>query len=252
MRRRQGGGLVCRRNVAARGDEKFDGSASESGRRDRPEVPPPEEHPKEQGMELAGNLGHLVYSTLVHPGDTWDEMWASLNRYLPEVKSRVSPDKPFGVSIRISRNSADRLTSDAEERARLKAFLRASDMYLITANAFPYGPFKGERVKEQVYEPDWRTDDRAQYTAMVADILAEMAPPGIAPTPSRRAVPPFRISSRMCKCSMGHRGANLPRPSVPPSRSFYGCQAARSAGGWCLERVGSRSSTMAVWTSLRT
>jgi len=133
-------------------------------------------------MELAGNLGHLVYSTLVHPGDTWDEMWASLNRYLPGVKSRVSPDKPFGVSIRISRNSADRLTSDAEERARLKAFLRANDMYLITANAFPYGPFKGERVKERVYEPDWRTDDRAQYTAMVADILAEMAPPGIEPT----------------------------------------------------------------------
>ena len=55
-------------------------------------------------------------------------------------------------------------------------------MYLITANAFPYGAFKGERVKEKVYEPDWRTDDRAQYTAMVADILAEMAPPGIEPT----------------------------------------------------------------------
>ena len=133
-------------------------------------------------MELAGNLGHLVYSTLVHPGDTWDEMWASLNRYLPEVKSRFSPDRPFGVSIRISRNSADRLTSDAAERARLKTFLRANDMYLITANAFPYGPFKGERVKEQVYEPDWRTNDRAHYTAMVAEILAEMAPLGIEPT----------------------------------------------------------------------
>jgi hypothetical protein len=133
-------------------------------------------------MELGGNLGHLAYSTLVHPSDTWDEMWASFNRYLPEVKRRVSPNEAFAVSIRISRNSADRLTSDAQERARLKDFLRANDMYLITANAFPYGPFKGERVKEKVYEPDWRTDDRAQYTAMVADILAEMAPPGIAPT----------------------------------------------------------------------
>lgn len=133
-------------------------------------------------MELSGNLGHLVYSTLVHPGDTWDEMWASLNRYLPEVKHRFSPGAPLGVSIRISRNSADRLTTEPDERARLKEFLRANDLYLITANAFPYGPFKGERVKEQVYEPDWRTDDRAQYTAMVADILAEMAPPGIEPT----------------------------------------------------------------------
>src|SRR3977135_4417033 len=135
--------------------------------------------PGEQGMELSGNLGHLVYSTLVHPADTWDEMWASLNRYLPEVKARFSPDAPFGVSMRISRNSADRLTADPQERARLKDFLRANDMYLITANAFPYGPFKGERVKEKVYEPDWRTDDRAQYNAMGADLLAAVAQPNI-------------------------------------------------------------------------
>jgi len=45
-------------------------------------------------MELGADLGHLTYSTLVHPGDTWDEMWASLNRYLPEVKRRVSPASP--------------------------------------------------------------------------------------------------------------------------------------------------------------
>ena len=41
-------------------------------------------------------------------------------------------------------------------------------MYVFTANAFPYGAFKGERVKEQVYEPDWRTDERAAYTMRVA------------------------------------------------------------------------------------
>lgn len=58
-------------------------------------------------MELGGALGHFVHSTLVHPGDTWDEMWTSLDRYLPEVNSRVSPHKPFGVSIRITRNPAD-------------------------------------------------------------------------------------------------------------------------------------------------
>src|SRR5262249_28152741 len=85
-------------------------------------------------------------------------------------------------SMRISHNSADRLASDAEERARLKDFFRANGMYLVTANAFPYGAFKGERVKERVYEPDWRKDDRGQYTAMGADILAQLAPPEIAPT----------------------------------------------------------------------
>ena len=49
-------------------------------------------------MDLGGGLGHLTYSTLVHPGDTWEEMWDSLTRYVPAVKKRVAPDKRFGVS----------------------------------------------------------------------------------------------------------------------------------------------------------
>jgi hypothetical protein len=55
-------------------------------------------------------------------------------------------------------------------------------MYLYTVNAFPYGPFKNQLVKERVYEPDWRSDERATYTMQVADILAEVAAPGIDPT----------------------------------------------------------------------
>ncbi len=133
-------------------------------------------------MDLGGGLGDLMYSTLVHPGDTWDEMWDSLNRYLPAVKARVSPDAPLAVCVRFSGKSAARLTGEPEERDKLKDFLAGNDMYLCTANAFPHGPFKGVRVKEQVYEPDWRTDERAEYTMQVAGILADVAPPGSGPT----------------------------------------------------------------------
>ncbi len=133
-------------------------------------------------MDLGHGLGLLTYSTLVHPGDTWPEMWDSLTTYVPQVKQRVSPNDPFGVSLRISAASAETLTGDAAERERLKAFLADNDMYLYTVNAFPYGPFKNTIVKEQVYEPDWRSDERAVYTMQVADILAEVAAPGIEPT----------------------------------------------------------------------
>ena len=101
---------------------------------------------------------------------------------MPQVKQRVSPNDPFGVSLRISAASAETLTGDAAERERLKTFLADNDMYLYTVNAFPYGPFKNTIVKEQVYEPDWRSDERAIYTMQVADILAEVAAPGIEPT----------------------------------------------------------------------
>ena len=133
-------------------------------------------------MDLGHGLGLLTYSTLVHPGDTWPEMWDSLTTYVPQVKQRVSPNDPFGVSLRISAASAGTLTGDVAERERLKAFLADNDMYLYTVNAFPYGPFKNTIVKEQVYEPDWRSDERAVYTMQVADILAEVAAPGIEPT----------------------------------------------------------------------
>ena len=49
-------------------------------------------------------------------------------------------------------------------------------MYLYTVNAFPYGPFKNQIVKEQVYEPDWRSEERTQYTMNVAEILADVVP----------------------------------------------------------------------------
>lgn len=133
-------------------------------------------------MELGNGLGHLSYSTLVHAGDTWEEMNASLRTFVPAVKKRISPNAPFAVSLRISAESAKTLTEDAAERASLKAFLDQEDLYVYTVNAFPYGPFKGGLVMERVYEPDWTTRDRVDYTNSIADILAEISPAGVNPS----------------------------------------------------------------------
>jgi hypothetical protein len=132
-------------------------------------------------MDL-GKFGHLTYSTLVHPGDTWEEMWHSLISYVPRVKDRVSPKAPFGVSLRLSAASAHTLINAPSERAKLKSFLDDNDLYLYTVNAFPYGPFKNTVVKEQVFEPDWRGQPRVQYTENVAEILAEVGAPFLNPS----------------------------------------------------------------------
>lgn len=129
-----------------------------------------------------GRLGHLSYSTLVHPGDNWELMSQSLQTYVPKVKARVSPNQPFGLSLRLAAPSAETLVKDKSARDALKRFLAENDMYLYTVNAFPYGAFKDTIVKEQVYEPDWRTEERTQYTINVADILADVAPNDLAPS----------------------------------------------------------------------
>ena len=133
-------------------------------------------------MDLGNGLGHLTYSTLVHSGDTWEEMWESLITYVPKVRDRVAPGKRFGVSLRLSASSAQTLVNSPAEREKLKKFLGDNDMYLYTVNAFPYGPFKGTIVKEQVYEPDWRSEERTQYTINVAEVLADVAPADISPS----------------------------------------------------------------------
>ena len=133
-------------------------------------------------MKLKNGLGHLSYSTLVHPGDTWQEMNASLREFVPAVKKRVSPNERFAVSLRISAASAKTLTDSATERKALSEFLAAEDLYVYTVNAFPYGPFKGDVVMERVYEPDWTSNDRVNYTNSVADILAEISPVDVNPS----------------------------------------------------------------------
>ncbi len=133
-------------------------------------------------MLLQRGLGHLTYSTLVHPGDTWPEMWESLRTFVPKVKARVSPDAPFGVSLRLSGSSAATLAGSPDLRAELREFLTTEQLYVYTVNAFPHGPFKGRTVMEDVYEPDWSTRARLDYTTQVADVLADIAAPGVRPT----------------------------------------------------------------------
>jgi sugar phosphate isomerase/epimerase len=121
---------------------------------------------------------HLTYCTNIHQGETWPEIFGKLVEYLPQVKARVSPDAPMGVGLRLSGEAAGTLSEPAE-LAKLKEFLAAHDLYVFTINAFPYGPFHGVPVKEQVYEPDWRSAERLSFTNTCADILAALLPVGI-------------------------------------------------------------------------
>ncbi len=122
-----------------------------------------------------GSLGHLTYCTNIHRGETWPEVLASLERHLPAVKARFSPDRPFGVGLRLSAIAAEALRDQAAF-AQLRDLLDAHDLYVFTINGFPYGPFHGVRVKEEVYQPDWQHEERLSYTNLLADLLADLLP----------------------------------------------------------------------------
>ena len=71
-------------------------------------------------MDLGHGLGHLTYSTLVHQTDNWEQLWKSVNTYLPAVKARVAPHEKFGVCLRTSAPSIELLSTEYGKVADLK------------------------------------------------------------------------------------------------------------------------------------
>ncbi len=117
----------------------------------------------------------LTYCTNIHPGESWPDLFASLKQHLPRVKAGFAPTKPFGVGLRLSAEAAAVLHAPGA-LAAFRDFLAAEDLFVFTINGFPYGAFHGQRVKEAVYQPDWRDERRLTYTNQLADILAELLP----------------------------------------------------------------------------
>lgn len=125
-------------------------------------------------VERAPHL-HLTYCTNIHPGETWEEVFANVSTHVLAVKAQVSPTRPFGVGLRLSGAAARRL-SEPEVLAAFRDFLRAHELYVFTINGFPHGAFHGTAVKENVYRPDWLEDERLAYSDRLAGLLAALVP----------------------------------------------------------------------------
>ncbi len=119
---------------------------------------------------------HLSYCTNIHAGDAWEDAFARLRQHLPEVRRETGYEGPLGIGLRLSKSSADALAVPATFRA-FQRWLGDNDFYVYTLNGFPYGAFHGERVKEDVYKPDWTEQARLDYTCQLADLLVALSPP---------------------------------------------------------------------------
>ena len=124
----------------------------------------------------AAGAAHLTYCTNIHRGESWADTRAALERYLPEVKRQAAPTLAMGVGLRLSNVASETLAAQAGELEAFKVFLAEHGLYVFTINGFPYGPFHGTRVKEDVYQPDWRFAERLAYSNRLADLLLELLP----------------------------------------------------------------------------
>jgi sugar phosphate isomerase/epimerase len=119
----------------------------------------------------------LTYCTNIHAANGWDAVWRNLKHFAPALKARFAPGRPFGLGLRLSAREARELLDG--RLVEFRRWLDDSGLYVALINGFPYGNFHGEPVKESVYAPDWRQEERVAYTLDLVEILNALLPDGM-------------------------------------------------------------------------
>lgn len=122
--------------------------------------------------------GHLTYCSNIHPGESWADHFLHLKKNLPSIRASVSPDSPMGIGLRIA-NEASLELIKPNVLAEFQSWLEGEGFYVFLINGFPYGGFHETIVKENVYNPDWATNERLEYTIRLFSILSQLLPKGM-------------------------------------------------------------------------
>lgn len=119
----------------------------------------------------------IAYCLNAYPGESLEDQMAAAARWARAVRRAIgSGVDRLGIGLRLGLRAA-REAESAGGLDLLRRRLEEGSLYLFTINGFPYGAFHGQRVKEDVYRPDWRTRERLEYTCALARILAASQPP---------------------------------------------------------------------------
>lgn len=125
-------------------------------------------------MQIDG-ARHLTYCTNIHPSKGWDALLKTLKRYVPIVKQRLSSDGRFGVGLCLSNLQAEELLN-GDTLSQFQQWMHEQDLYVFTINGFVYKEFHDPHIKDTIHTPDWRSEERVQFSKRLIDILATLLP----------------------------------------------------------------------------
>lgn len=122
----------------------------------------------------------LSYCTNVHPGLTVAQVESGLTEFtVPAGKQFGSP---LAAGLWLAQPVIRELLAQPEGARQFAARVAELGLCTYTLNAFPFGDFHSERVKENVYLPDWTQPSRLEYSWDCARVLTELIratlPPG--------------------------------------------------------------------------
>ncbi|RQX17606.1 xylose isomerase [Micromonospora ureilytica] len=122
-----------------------------------------------------GETVHLGYCTNVHPAEDLAGILGQLDTYAVPVREALGSDL-LGLGLWLAAPVAAELAAEPTLRRRLRTELDARGLEVVTLNGFPYAAFQAPVVKQDVYHPDWTTEQRLTYTLNLARVLADLLP----------------------------------------------------------------------------
>lgn len=118
----------------------------------------------------------LSYCTNVHPGLTIAEILQKLDDFTIPIQQQLGA--PLAAGLWLAEPVIREILSTPEGHLRFAEEIHNRELTCYTMNAFPFGNFHSERVKENVYLPDWTAPERLEYTKGCARVLAALLPEG--------------------------------------------------------------------------
>ncbi len=112
----------------------------------------------------------LSYCTNVHPCRSRND----LERIITQEARSVQEQCGFsiGVGLWLPEVVISEVAQDATVTRSIASLLADQGLQCFSLNAFPFGDFHSERVKENVYLPDWSDIRRLDYTRLCSKFLA--------------------------------------------------------------------------------
>ncbi|KAA3604530.1 MAG: hypothetical protein DWQ01_22100 [Planctomycetota bacterium] len=137
-------------------------------------------YPDVHGFTPHAEGARLALCGNVFPAETAAAVFSALEGPIPawvEGLRRRGYTGSLGLGLYFACDAARQFLHSDEKLARLSQDLCRLGLDVWTANAFPFGGFHGQRVKEKAFLPDWRSSERVAFTCSVARILAHLMMP---------------------------------------------------------------------------
>ncbi len=114
----------------------------------------------------------LSYCTNVHPGLTVTEVLQKLDEFTVPVQQQYAA--PLAAGLWLAEPVIQEIMATEAGHIRFAEEIHKRNLTCYTLNAFPFGNFHSDRVKENVYLPDWTQPERLEYTKGCARVLAAL------------------------------------------------------------------------------